>query len=79
MEIGSLCFNPCGYFNAMTALARLVAIDKHEVFFFTQLEKGIRKSCSAFERRLDSCGRGETSAFAKALARQVFELLSEAL
>jgi hypothetical protein len=67
METGSLCFNPCGYLNPMTALAHRVAIGKHEVFF-TQLEKGIRKSCSAFERRLDSCGRGET-----------FELLSEAL
>jgi hypothetical protein len=79
MEIGSLCLNPRGYLNSMTALAHRVAIGKHEVFLLTQLEKGIPKSCSAFERCLASCGRGETSAFAKALVRQVFELLSEAL
>jgi hypothetical protein len=39
MEIGSLCLNPCGYLNPMTALARRVAIGRHEVFFFTELEK----------------------------------------
>ena len=79
MEIGSLSLNPCGYLNPMTALARRVAIGKHEVFFFTQLEKGIRKPFCAVKRCLAACGPGETSAFAKALARQVFELLSEAL
>ena len=55
METGSLCFNPCGYFNAMTALARLVAIDNHE-----ESEKGICKSYGAIELCPASCGRGET-------------------
>ena len=60
METGSLCFNPCGYFNAMTALARLVAIDNHEVSVFTQSEKGIRKSYGALELCPASRGRVET-------------------
>lgn len=60
METGSLCFNPCGFFNAMTALARLVAIDTHEVSVFTQSEKGIRKSYGATQLCPASCGRGKT-------------------
>ena len=60
METGSLSFNPCGYLNPMTALARRVAIGKHEVFFLTQQEKGIGKPFGAVERCLASCGRGET-------------------
>ena len=60
METGSLCFNPCGYLNAMTALARLVAIDNHAVSVFTQSERGIRKSYGAIELCPAACGRGET-------------------
>ena len=60
MEIGSLCLNPCGYLNPMTALARRVAIGRQEVFFFTELEKGIRKSYGTIELCPASCGRGET-------------------
>ena len=63
MERGSLYFNPFGYFNAMTALARLVAIDNHKVFVFTQPEKGIRKSYGAIELCPASCGRGVTLEF----------------
>jgi len=60
METGSLCFNPCGYFNTMTALARRVTIDNHEVLVFTQSEKGIRNSYGALELCPAFCGRGET-------------------
>ena len=60
MQIGSLCLNPCGYLSPMTALARRVAVRDHQVFFFTQTEKGIRKPFGAFERCLGSCERGET-------------------
>jgi hypothetical protein len=62
MEIGSLCLNPYGYLNPMTAWARGVALGKHEVFFFTELEKGIRKSYGAIELCPASCGRGVTLA-----------------
>jgi hypothetical protein len=68
MEIGSVCLILCCYLNPMTGLARRVAIRSHEVFFFTQPEKGIRKSCGAIERCLASRGCGE-----------LFELPSEAL
>ena len=60
MKIGSLYLKPCGYLKPGTALARHVAIGKHEVFFFSELEKGIRKSYGAIELCSASCGRGET-------------------
>jgi hypothetical protein len=44
----------------MTALARHVAIGKHAVFFFSELQKGIRKSYDAIELCPASCGRRET-------------------
>ena len=59
METGSLCFNPCGYFNTMTALALCVAIDNHEVFVFSRSEKEIRNSYGALALCSASCGRGE--------------------
>jgi hypothetical protein len=60
METGFLCFNPCSYFNAMTALARLVAIDNYEVSVFAQPEKGIRNSYGAIELCPASRGREKT-------------------
>ena len=62
MEIGSLCLNPYGYLNQMTALARCVALGRHEVFFFTEPEKGIRKSYGAIELYPAFCERGVTLA-----------------
>ena len=60
MVIGSLNLKPCDYLNSMTALARHVAIGKHSVFFFSELQKGIRKSYDAIELCPASCGRRET-------------------
>ena len=60
MKIGSLYLKLCCYLKPVTALARHVAIGKHAVFFFSELQKGIRKSYDAIELCPASCGRRET-------------------